>query len=145
MGGRGASSATATSSGIYLGSEPSKMSDGQIFSRIKRLDDEMVILGDTMFRYGTESASYLNGVPGAKKENHEKYVKARTEYQKLRYERDSLLIEQASRRPKAKVDDSRTFVNSFGEATDRYITSASYERAQRANEREILSRMKGLR
>lgn len=35
----------------------------------------------------------------------------------------------------------RTFVNSFGEATKRYITSGTYERAQERQDREIFVRL----
>lgn len=34
---------------------------------------------------------------------------------------------------------SKTFVNSFGEATQRYITTATYERQQRRADKELLS------
>lgn len=36
-------------------------------------------------------------------------------------------------------EDTKTFVNSFGEATKRNITSLSYERAEKRNKKRILS------
>lgn len=36
-----------------------------------------------------------------------------------------------------------TFVNGFGEATHRYITNPTYERAMKRNDKEIQNRMKG--
>ena len=35
----------------------------------------------------------------------------------------------------------RTFVNSFGEATERYVTSGTYERAQKRQDKEIFARL----
>lgn len=35
--------------------------------------------------------------------------------------------------------ESKTFVNSFGEATKRYITTSTYERQQRRADKELLS------
>ena len=45
------------------------------------------------------------------------------------YERNARHNERAMTKPLKP----KTFVNSFGEATTRYITSASYERAQKAS------------
>lgn len=44
----------------------------------------------------------------------------------------------------AKEDNSnktKTFVNGYGEATNKYITSSTYEKAERRRQKEILSFM----
>lgn len=54
----------------------------------------------------------------------------------------SLQEERAELRRK-KEPTPRTFVNNFGEATKREITSASYERAQKRLDKQIWGRFKG--
>lgn len=45
--------------------------------------------------------------------------------------------ERARKERYQKQDNSKTFVNSYGEATKREITSSTYERAQRRTQRNI--------
>lgn len=76
--------------------------------------------------------------------NHEKisqkYYAAQDQLREIRDRRFELQQESNRRTPK-DTSPRKPFVNSFGEATDRYITSAAYERAMRRNEREIRSFM----
>lgn len=51
----------------------------------------------------------------------------------------------AAKRKATQPTSKKTFVNAFGEATTREITSASYKRAQARLNKEIDSRMKGRR
>ena len=48
---------------------------------------------------------------------------------------------EMAKRKKPDEKKQKTFVNSFGEATTREITSASYTRAQRRMEKDILRNM----
>lgn len=125
------------------------MSDRQISARIAQIDAELSPLGETMERLGSASSLYLQGAPWATKADHEQYVSARDRYQSLKSERDGLVMEQSRRNVIAARENppkrTKTFVNSFGEATSRYVTSAAYERAMKRNEKEIQSRMKGFR
>ncbi len=121
------------------------MSDRQISARIAQIDAELSPLGETMERLGSASSLYLQGAPWATKADHEKYVSARDRYQSLKSERDGLVMEQSRRSPSSSKSQSRTFVNSFDEATSRYVTSATYERAMKRDEKEIMARMKGFR
>lgn len=60
-------------------------------------------------------------------------------YNQLRDRLSALEDEQIRRRRASQPVTQRTFVNSYGEATHRNITSLSYERAQRRLDREIFS------
>ena len=51
----------------------------------------------------------------------------------------------AAKKKEVQPTSKRTFVNGFGEATTREITSASYKRAQARLDKEIESRMRGRR
>ena len=138
MGSRGQSSASSSNTAIE------SLSDTQIQSRIKQAKSKMETLGATMEKYANVSIGYLNNVPGATKSEHEKYVNARDEYQKISYQRNLLETEMAKRvQAKAPASTEHVFVNSFGEATKRYITSTTYERAQKRLDREIQSRLEG--
>ncbi len=121
------------------------MSDRQISARLAQIDAELSPLEEAMERLGSKSALYLQGVPWAAKADHERYVTARDRYQGLKSERGGLVAEQGRRSPAARKNQSRTFVNSFGEATNRYVTTATYERAMKRTEKEIMARMKGFR
>lgn len=50
-------------------------------------------------------------------------------------ERDEKLANEDNRK------ETKTFVNGYGEATNKYITSSTYERAERRRQREVLSFM----
>lgn len=71
--------------------------------------------------------------------------------QKQRQSLEGQLRNEVSKRAAARkketqsAPEKKTFVNSFGEATTREITSASYKRAQARLNKEIESRMRGRR
>lgn len=50
-------------------------------------------------------------------------------------ERDEMLINEDNR------TETKTFINGYGEATKKYITSSTYERAEKRRQKEILSFM----
>ena len=68
---------------------------------------------------------------------------ARKEWLKMKEKADALA--EKNRKPPGtntvKVERNKTFINGFGEATDNYITSASYERAERRATRDVLRNM----
>ncbi len=84
---------------------------------------------------------YLQGSPIGSASDHSRYVAAQKEYQRLQGERSEILNAIAKKKKGAGGSSGKTFVNSFGEATTREITSGSYKRAQRRNERDVLGRM----
>lgn len=89
-----------------------------------------------------------NSIPGLHSEkqikaNRKKINALLTKSRKLRQERsDALDREVKEYNEKHPQSSHHTFVNGFGEATHRYITNPTYERAMKRNEREIQNRMK---
>lgn len=123
------------------GGHVAKMSDGQLDSQLKSVNANMEKVSDVMLKTADGHTGYLQGSPFGNKADHEAYVKAFKEYGLLREQRDAILSEQARRnheRAMAQPLKAKTFVNSFGEATTRYITSASYERAQKRMDKDVL-------
>lgn len=83
--------------------------------------------------------AYLQGRGGSKADS-DRYRKAQARYSQLQNESMRRLQAKAARNAAAnaaKPKPTRTFVNGFGEATHRYITSDTYERAQRRMDKEI--------
>ena len=68
---------------------------------------------------------------------------ARKEWLKMKEKADALA--KKNRKPletnTVKAERHKTFINGFGEATDKYITTASYERAERRITRDVLRNM----
>lgn len=55
----------------------------------------------------------------------------------------TVVKEEAPQPRKTQPQAARTFVNAYGEATTRYVTSGTYERALKRTQKEIESRLKG--
>lgn len=137
MGGRGSSSSGSSASA-------GGMTGRQLNSSISGIRNEMDKVGARM-----EQAAYkIESAQASSREGRQERVsKARREYNSLsdRYNglRDRLTKLESERDKRASSittgNQSRVRVNSFGEATTRYITSPSYERAQRSQEKRIRS------
>lgn len=61
----------------------------------------------------------------------------RSELRKNQKANDEISRINAEQARRSSRQSSRTFVNSYGEATSRYITSSSYDRAQRSTRRDV--------
>ncbi|MCD7886222.1 MAG: hypothetical protein LUG44_01175 [Clostridiales bacterium] len=72
------------------------------------------------------------------------YYKAQQEYNEIRQEYNRLRDTQMQQRNN-QSSGAHTFVNSYGEATKREITSSTYNRAQKKLERRIQTWMKNYR
>ena len=71
---------------------------------------------------------------------HRKWLKLKEKADGLRDRR--LKLEEEERNKKSKIpNNNRTFVNSFGEATKRNITTTTYEKRQKRIERAVLRNM----
>ena len=140
MGGRGAASATSAKRDVAAAAAHSQMTYENVQKQIKELDAQLELLGDTMERYGSEKIGYDNNAPWGTKEGHDKYVNAFNEYHNLRSQRDALVMKSVELAPKQKPR-VKTFVNSFGEATTREITSSSYKAQQRRLDKELFARL----
>lgn len=133
MGGRGSRSSSG-------GASLQKMSYSQLGSELERVDSRMGELGKTMERKAAGHMAFVNEMPGASAADSREYRSAQREYQKLQWDRATIIDEMAKKRPKEKARP-KTFVNSFGESTTREITSASYKRWQRRMKLDVLRNM----
>jgi hypothetical protein len=83
--------------------------------------------------------AYLQGRGGSRADS-DRYRKAQARYSELQSESMRRLQAKAARNVAAsatRAKPTHTFVNGFGEATSRYITNATYERALRRTEKEV--------
>lgn len=131
MGGRG--------SGSMSGKSSMARGKGAELS-LRAIDSRMQKLADVMGKTAAGHTAYLQGAPSGSASDHSRYVAAQKEYQRLQGERGRVIDGMAK---KKRVQDpiSKTFVNSFEEATTREITSLAYKRAQRRTERDVLRNM----
>ena len=136
MGGRGASSA---SSGVGNRSL-SEMSYSQLGSELKKIEAKMDGLRETMERTAGAHVGFMTGMPGSSESDSKKYRSAQREFQAMQGARSKVIDEMAKKKPKEKARP-KTFVNGFGEATTREITSASYQRAQKRLDKAVLRNM----
>lgn len=148
MGGRGkismSGSARKTLVSRVSGSPVAKMSDRQLDIQLKSVNANMEKVSDVMLKTAYGHTGYLQGTPFGNKADHEAYVKASKEYSSLRERRDAILGEQARRiheRAMTETLKPRTFVNSYGEATKRSVTTSGYERAQKRLDKAVLRNM----
>lgn len=137
-------SARKTSVSGAAGGPVAKMSDRQLDSQLKSVKANMEKVSDVMLKTADGHTGYLQGTPFGNKADHEAYVKASKEYGSLRERRDAILGEQARRihgRTAAEPLKPRTFVNSYGEATKRSVTTSGYEQAQKRQQKAVLRNM----
>ena len=131
MGGRGSSSA---------GAKSSKARGKSAQQSLKGIDSRMAKLADTMSETAAGHTGYLQGAPTGSASDHRRYTAAQREYQRLQAERGRVLDELAKKK-QVSNPAGKTFVNSFGEATTREITTPTYERARRRMNRNVLRNM----
>ena len=120
MGGRGASSGRAGGVGNIATLE----------SQYNKLLEKQASLGRTMF-LGTDS------------ENAKARIQWNTNDKKLRRMKTNIETARAKQREAqrealSKIKTKKPFINAFGEATKRYVTSTTYERAQKRSDKEIM-------
>lgn len=137
MGGRGSSSSSRNTINA------TNMTDRQLRDNIIRTRNEMAELAkqmeDLAYQIEEAQASDRNVRNTSVSSARNKYNEVSDRYNSLR---DSLAIleseqERRMRSGQQNQSSSRVFVNSYGEATRRNITSSSYENAQRRLQREM--------
>lgn len=132
MGGRGASSQSSKASRGGV----SSLTDRQLTSEISRL-------GKVMEETAQSHVAYMQRRGGSKADS-DRYRKAQASYSELQNESMRRLQSKAARNAAAstaKPKPARTFVNGFGEATSRYVTTTTYERARKRAEKDVLRNM----
>lgn len=130
MGGRGASSQSSKVS--RGGGGVSSLTDRQLTSEIDRL-------GKVMEKTAQAHVAYLQRRGGSKADS-DRYRKAQARYSELQNESMRRLQANTARKT-AKPKPAHTFVNGYGEATSRKISTQTYERAQRRLEKDVLRNM----
>lgn len=109
----------------------------------KRLASEIDRLGKVMEETAQAHVAYLQRSGGSKADS-DRYRKAQARYSELQNESMRRLQSKAARNAAvsaAKPKPARTFVNGFGEATRRYVTTGTYERARKRAEKDVLRNM----
>lgn len=137
MGGRGANSSKS-------GSRIRKMSDKELDQLYEKTGEKMAVLA----RRKISADNNPSISSRAKEKTQRDYYQAQRIYNDLRNERDKRADQRRLKRKASEKIAHGTpykFVNSFGEATNRHITNASYERARKRREKEALGVFMGLR
>lgn len=128
MGGRGASSKSSKTIRVGV----SSLTDRQLTSEIDRL-------GRVMEETAQSHVAYLQGRGGSRADS-DRYRKAQARYSELQNESMRRLQAKAARKAATsatKPKPTHAFVNGFGEATSRYVTTGTYERALKRTEKEV--------
>lgn len=148
MGGRGGTSMSGSvrkmSASSVAGGPVAKMSDRQLDSQLQSVNADIEKASDVMRKTASGHTGYLQGSPWGSSAEHEAYVEAFDTHRSLMARRNAIVDEQARRnheRAAAKRQEPKTFVNSFSEATHRYVTSSNYEQAQKRQQKAVLRNM----
>ncbi len=148
MGGRGSSSMSAgRDASLTISLDPARMGDGQLSAAVSQTREQLSDVGNRM----EELAERIREARRSPREGRSERIGAAQRaygegsdlYDQLRDRLSALEDEQIRRRQASQPRAQRTFVNSYGEATRRNITSQSYESAQRRLNRRIESWMRG--
>lgn len=128
-------------------SAPASMSDSQVAGAISATRSQMDMVGERLnqlsYRIDEARMSSREGRAERVESAQRAYNEGSELYNQLRDRLGALEDEQARRRQASQPTSRRTFVNSYGEATRRTITSQSYESAQRRLNQRIESWMRG--
>ena len=116
MGGRGASS-------------------GNSINSLKSREDT---IRKQMTKLYNENSGFMRNDIKSVQQAHDKWYSLKREADSLRNKRNKL--EEKNKKPQT-ASQGKTFVNSYGEATTREITSATYKRQQSRVQKQILRNM----
>lgn len=126
---------------------PADLSEGQLSSAIQMTRSQMDEVGERLnqlsYRFDEARMSPREGRTERVESAQRAYNEGSGLYNQLRDRLGALEDEQIRRRQAIRPTSRRTFVNSYGEATRRNITSQSYESAQRRLNQRIDSWMRG--
>ena len=124
----------------------SSVSDSDLTKMMRDAGNRMDTASEIMRRTAHGATQYNQRMPEsvfpeATKANYDKYQAASKAFRTARAQRDRISDEQIRRQPTQQTERSKTFVNSFGEATKREITNQTYTRAQKRISRAVLRNM----
>ena len=127
--------------------DPTRMSDGQVSGAIQatrsQMDEVAERLNQLSYQIGEARMSPREGRAERVDSAQRAYNEGSELFNQLRDRLSALEDEQIRRRRASQPATQRTFVNSYGEATRRNITSQSYESAQRRLNQRVESWMRG--
>ena len=86
----------------------------------------------------TQFGRGLNAVECAKASNEAQANNKKLRRMKTNIETARAKQREAQREALSKIKTKKPFINAFGEATKRYVTSTTYERAEKRNSKEIM-------
>lgn len=135
MGGRGSSSGLGSAHGAGQPRQTAKVADA------KTMMDNAAEKMREYAKYAMPGKDYDTG-------KSEQYYRYKNEFNTARGQYNKQMDAEAEKVREARLKEPKehkVFVNGYGEATTRYITSQSYERAQKRLDKEIQNRMKGKR
>lgn len=115
MGGRGASAGNSISI---------------LQNRENRIREQMVKLYNDNGRFARTESKSVNDA-------HKRWLQLKKEADGLRDKRQKLEEKERGKRKSSSSNNSKTFVNSYGEATKREITSSTYRRQQKRLEKSV--------
>lgn len=133
MGGRGASS------GASGGARSLNKALDTAEAKVKSLQSKERKLGSKMAEYAEYALPSYTGKD--KQAKSAKYYKYKNEFNAVRRERNDMQNKISQTKREAQENEAKAkkkFVNSFGEATKRNITNATYEKAQRKLAKDIM-------
>jgi hypothetical protein len=113
--------------------------DGTAEARVKSLQSKERKLGSKMAEYAEYATPSYTGKD--KQAKSAKYYKYKNEFNAVRRERNDLQNKISNAKREVRENEAKAkkkFVNSFGEATKRNITNATYEKAQRKLAKDIM-------
>lgn len=146
MGGRGSSSMSASGHGITTVA-PNRLTDSQLSVAIWATRSQMDKVGNRLNQLSDRIDDARVSPQDGRTERVEAALSAYNEgsdiFNALRDRLGALEDEQIGRRRASQSAVQRVFVNSYGEATHRNITSQSYENAQRRLSQRIETWMRG--
>ena len=138
MGGRGASS------GASGGTRSVNKALNAAEAKVKSLQSKERKLGSKMEEYAEYATPSYTGKD--KQAKSAKYYKYQREFNAVRRERNDLQNKISKAKQEARENEAKAkkkFVNSFGEATKRNITNATYEKAQKKLSKQIMKYIGG--
>lgn len=118
-----------------------KAKGGAAPARVKSGEQRLEQMRRIMEKTARDHVAYSQGVPGASKFKADAYAAVLPQYQKLRSQVEQRRAATAAKAAKKQGGASKTFVNSYGEATTRDITAPNYRRAQMRQQKAVLRNM----
>lgn len=134
MGGRGSSFGKA-GRGSSFGKAGG--GSGSIDSQISSIDKQIDKLGVKMATFFRSATADHGGFNHSERQQYNKMLEKTRSLKKQR----SNLYDKKAKAQQSSSSGKTTFVNSYGEATRRYITSGTYERAQKRQSKSVLRNM----